>query len=103
MSHLWPYSRDQDGVFVQLQAVCPAAATAAPGAKAGKAAAKAGGARRQKDTGKSGEDQQQGGAPTALAKLWFVRLGEKQEGGGFKARTAHELPQDLSLLPSLLR
>lgn len=87
---------------MQLQAQCPPGATgaAAAGAKSAKAA------KRQHDAGKPGHqgDTADTGATVQLAKLWFVRLGERLEGGGgFKTRTAHELPRDLSLLPSLLR
>ncbi len=110
---LWPYSREQDGVFVQLQAVLPkdgddgAGAGTEPGRSGSKVSGSkaAAGAQRQKDVGKA--DQEATAAANAqtrqLAKLWFVRLGERVEGGGFKLRTPHELPQDLALLPSLLR
>jgi hypothetical protein len=102
-SALWPYAREQDGVFVQLQALCPpgaAPAVAAP-AKPAKGGVKA--PKQQQDAGKPADQEQASGASVQLAKLWFVRLGERTEGGGFKTRTAHELPHDLSLLPSLLR
>ena len=108
-SALWPYCREQDGVFVQLQALC--AQTAAPAdsavtgvGKSSDKSSKASGARRQqtKDAAKA-EQGDQKRAEVRLSKVWFVRLGDKVEGGGFNARTSHELPQDLALLPSLLR
>ena len=105
--NLWPYSREQDGVFVQLQALCPQ--TAAPSESAvttagGKSSDKGSKARRQqtKDTAKT-EQGDQKRAATQVEKVWFVRIGDKVEGGGFKVRTSHELPKDLALLPSLLR
>lgn len=101
---LWPYSREQDGVFVQLQALSVTAPSkptkAAPGG-GGAAAAK-----RERDTQDASADQSGpdgGGGSGGLARLWFVRLGEALEGGGFRTRTPHELPRDLALLPSLLR
>lgn len=101
-SALWPYAREQDGVFVQLQAVCPS--SAAPGTSVGGKPAKGGAkAAKRQDAGKPADQGQPGGATVQLAKLWFVRLGERMEGGGFKTRNPHELPHDLSLLPSLLR
>lgn len=117
---LWPYARDQDGVFVQLQALIPApgsndtnrAATAekAPSKESGKAAgSKAAGSRRQRDVSQTDADQEVGGSAAAggggqqVQKLWFVRLAEGKVGAGVRARTPHELPHDLALLPSLLR
>lgn len=107
-STLWPYSREQDGVFVQLQALCPtvaADAAVAGGVKAGGKVSKASGSRRQqKDASKPAQGDQERVDASQLAKVWFVRLGDQVEGGGgFKVRTPHELPQDLSLMPSLLR
>ncbi|KAI8464222.1 MAG: hypothetical protein J3K34DRAFT_526386 [Monoraphidium minutum] len=118
---LWPYAKEQDGVFVQLQAADPpapapdpatprgAGKAAKPSAKAtAGAAAGAAAARKQKDAAKAGADQ--GGAAAGGAaggggvrKLWFLRLGGAAEGGGFRARAPHELPHDLALLPTLLR
>jgi hypothetical protein len=97
---LWPYSRDQDGVFVHLQALIPAKEPAKQGSgKAGK-----GGSGKGKDAAGRSADQGKASsaAPRQLNRLWFVRLGEPLEGGGFKARLPQELPQELALLPSLI-
>lgn len=112
---LWPYSRDQDGAFVQLQALLPAtSSSSATGGKSsciGDQSSKALTGGRKDVTGRASAAAQgaavglaeQGAAPVMLSKLWFVRLGAVQAFGGRKARTPHELPADLSLLPSLLR
>ena len=114
---LWPYTREQDGAFVQLQAVLPSmpAPPKAAGSKSSSKAGKANGNAKRGDAGKgdqssaapaatgSGGTAASTAAPAGLAKLWFVRVAEPCEGGGFKTRMAHELPENLSLLPSLLR
>jgi hypothetical protein len=112
LQQLWPYSREQDGVFVQLQAVVPgqeANAKPAGASKGGKGAAAPAAARRR-DAPKARADQ--GASPGSteaavdagqVSRLWFARLGEAEEGGRFRARALHELPCDLALLPSLLR
>jgi hypothetical protein len=91
-------------VFVQLQALIPTGddplnktTAAGGGAKAKK---------QQKDAGGAAADQSRGGnmqaASTQLTKLWFVRLSGCLDGA-FKVRTPHELPQELALLPSLIK
>lgn len=120
LNQLWPYSQQQDGVFVQLQALIPPtgggeagsgeavrSSIKAAGKKGSKSGVKAAGAMQPKDDGKSADDQ---GASTKDAspsgkveKLWFVRLGERSDGASFKARAPHELPHDLMPLPPLLR
>jgi hypothetical protein len=107
LHQLWPYSREQDGAFVQLQAVLPPAGEggAAGDDKAGDQG-KAGG-QRVKDAAKQGpgrkaEPPAAASAAEAVSRLWFVRLGPDPEGG-LRVRAPHELPYDLALLPSLLR
>jgi hypothetical protein len=95
-------------VFVQLQALVPAADATTNKAAAAQAGGGAKAQKRQKDAGRATTDQGSGGgntpaASTQLTKLWFVRLAGRDDGGAFKVRTPHELPQDLALLPSLVK
>jgi hypothetical protein len=122
---LWPYPREQDGVFVQLQALTPADHAAKPGSSSGKASKGAsskgskGGGKQKKDATKAatdqgkeagaGEDRRPEGSSPApanqsqLSRVWFLRLGEKAVDGAFKVRVPQELPLELALLPTLLR
>lgn len=99
VNQLWPFAREQDGVFVQLQA-----SVQAPGV-GGKPASKAsGGGKQARDVGSKGDGTDQKGAPAAgVGKLWFLRLGEQVEGEGWRSRAPSEIPYDLSLLPAVLR
>lgn len=106
VNQLWPFAKEQDGVFVQLQAVVPpppdggeaAAGQLKPG-KSRAAAARSSGAKAS-DAGR-GTDQ--AGTEPQLGKLWFLRLGERIDGAGWRSRAPAEIPYDLSLLPAILR
>lgn len=103
VDQLWPFAREQDGVFVQLQASVQAPGVGGkPASKAAKSAS--GGGKQARDVGSKGGGADQKGAPAAaLGKLWFLRLGEQVEGEGWRSRAPSEIPYDLSLLPAILR
>lgn len=105
VNHLWPFAKEQDGVFVQLQAAVHE--TVASGSKKASKATKnagGGGGNHARDVGTKGSSaDQKGSTAAALGKLWFLRLGERVEGEGWRSRAPSEIPYDLSLLPAVLR
>jgi hypothetical protein len=114
---LWPYAKEQDGVFVQLQALDAGNGGGDDGgSSSGKSAGgkgKGGARKAQREAAAAAAasnapdtKQASDAAPRRIDRLWFVRLNANGSGGGggpYEARAPQELPHDeLAPLPALL-